>query len=168
MLSKRTKLIFGLLSICILTSLVSSTLAASYHHEDYIKGITWPNPPNWITHFKLTAKLDVTTESGDEGPIITSYSKSSVFWTEKEWVWFLLLSKWEFVNKEETITITRWWNGDKIAVKYQVSGMVREIRNHNHYVYLSVWVKLWADDNPSHGHSWWDDHIGYDYVGVPF
>jgi hypothetical protein len=166
MVSKKTKISLSLLSLGILVCLTTNALAATYHHEDYIKGITWvPSGPHWNTRFMLTSKLDVTTTSGTEGLVISSWDESWSFWSEKVWIFWPV---WEIVERDPVVTLDRLWNEEIIAVKFQMTGRVREIWNHNRYVYLSVWVKIWADGNTAQGHTYWEDHIGFDYFGYPF
>lgn len=167
MLSKRSKLILGLLSLAIIGSLSTTVLATQYHHEYYIQGWQSVEPMIFVKRFQVTAKLDVTTDDDDPlGPFIGSYSKSYSFWTDGYWIlWPFWYQKYfKFVNVVERIEYIRWsrWI---IAVKYSVEGKVQSRLVSSAYVMVKVWVQIWADGVKDGGFSYWDDNLGYLYLG---
>ncbi|MFX1391701.1 MAG: hypothetical protein ACFE9Z_16670 [Promethearchaeota archaeon] len=166
MLSKRTKLIFGLLSLAIIGSLSVTVLATQYHHEYYIQGWQPVEPMVLVKRFQVTAKLDVTLDDDPMGPFIGSYSKSYSFWTDGYWIlWPFIYQKYfKFVNVIEQIEFTRW-SSWIVAVKYSVEGKVQSRLVSGNYVMVKVWVKIWCDGVMEGGFSYWDDNLGYVYLG---
>ncbi|MFX0023934.1 MAG: hypothetical protein ACFE9S_16525 [Candidatus Hermodarchaeota archaeon] len=166
MLSKRSKIILGLLSLGIIGFLSTTVLAAQYHHEHYIQGWAPVEPMIFVKRFQVTAKLDVTADYDDIGLVITSYTKSYSFWTDGYWIFwpFIYQKYFKFVNVVEQIEYTRWsrWI---LAVKYSVEGKVQSRLVGSAYVMVNVWVKIWADGVKEGGFSWWDDNLGYLYLG---
>ena len=166
MLSKKTKMLLGLLSLAIIGSLSTNVLAAQYHHEYYVEG--WGSAPlgGLMKYFKVTAKLDVNAEDDPMGPIITSYTKSYSFWTEGYWIFwpFWYYKYYKFVNVIERIEYTQWKSW-KIAVKYSVEGKVQSRSDSSKYVMVKVWVRIWADGVKEGGFSYWDNNLGMLYLG---
>ena len=166
MLSKRSKIVAGLLSLAIIGSLSTTVLATQYHHEYYVEG--WGSAPSGglMKYFKVTAKLDVTAADGPIGPIVTGYTKSYSFWSERYWIFwpFWYEKYYKFVNVVERIEYTRW-SSWIIAMKYSVEGKVQSRSDSSKYVMVKVWVRIWADGVKEGGFNIWDDNLGMLYFG---
>lgn len=164
MISKRSKIVVGLLSLAIIGSLSTTVLAVHYQHGYYIEG--WGPAPlgGFMKYFKVTANLDVNSEPRGYGLIITSYTKSYSFWSAGNWIiWpFWYDTYYKFVNVVEDIEYT-YYGSQIIAVKYSVEGKVQNTHDSSKYVMVNVWVKIWADSVKEEGRSYWDDHLGFIY-----
>ncbi|MFX1389846.1 MAG: hypothetical protein ACFE9Z_07295 [Promethearchaeota archaeon] len=163
MISKRTKIVLGLVSICIGSFFATTALAyIEYNHEHTIYGYNvWydiNNNPVYEFQFSLTAKLDVTSN----GFRITSYSGSTTFISFHIWIFPI----YEIVSVSKTYELG--YTGDYLtSVKYTCTGYVRKILNHAVHVWVKVWVIIYGDGGTGQGISYWDkqgiDAI-FDYI----
>lgn len=164
MLSKRSKIIAGLLSLAIIGSLSTTVLATQYHHEYYVEG--WGSAPlgGIMRYFKIEVDLSVNSEPRGYGLIITSYSNSYSFWSEGYWIFwpFWYYHYFKFVNVVGDIEYTLY-REQIIAVKYSVEGKVQSNSDSNKYAMFNVWVKIWASGVKEGGASVWDDNLGMLY-----